>query len=72
MVEVIPFEVFTTYFDPMMSKYSNGYGTILCFEDQDSIQQNLTKYNCIIPREKFEQWSEHRCRNAPIRSLVCS
>ncbi|KAL5313361.1 hypothetical protein ACEPPN_019094 [Leptodophora sp. 'Broadleaf-Isolate-01'] len=59
MSGVLPEDVFATYFAPMITKYRTGYGTILCFENQSTISAVAKQYEGIIPREKFEQWSEH-------------
>jgi len=59
MEKVLPSTVFSTYFEPMIAKYHKGYGTILCFEDQDSVAELKKQYEGIITPEKFEQWSEH-------------
>lgn len=59
MAQVLPESVFTTYFAPMITKYRGGYGTVVCFEDRTTIDALTTQYEGVIPREKFEQWSEH-------------
>jgi hypothetical protein len=39
MREALPNDVFDKYFDERIGWYRNGYGTVLCFEDQDSLSQ---------------------------------
>ena len=53
MSQVLPETVFTTYFAPMIAKYRQGYGTVLCFEDQTTVAGMAKQYDGIIPSEKF-------------------
>lgn len=39
--------------------YHNAYGTVLIYEDQDSLTQLKEKYQNVIEPEKIDQWSEH-------------
>ena len=51
MKNTLPRDVYDKHFDERIGWYRNAYGTILCFEDQDSLSQ--LKKRCVFTCSKF-------------------